>query len=576
MKTKSLLLALLVLPIFMHAQSIAWMNAYHTGTIIDMDAHPEGRTVTAINDAQDVVYDVVDEQPELGETFTTAASWLFSKDANGAMEWTIPFYIQPSAFSLWDVELANDGSVYVSGSTNGQADFDPGAEVYTLSEAPAGFLAKYSATGDFIWAIPVGDFDVYSNNYICVDDLGNIVMSGFFMGSFDFDPGVGQVSLTANATHSNTYVCKYNPSGDLIWAKVLTSGSHVLPSAIAVNGNGSVLVAGTYSTIQMGQAPLDLDPGTGQYLVEGNDLTPGQTAFFTLLNANGDFIEGYGVEDLSIVVPNSITATSDNGFAVLGEYTRDFDADFGTNVNTLASIGPMNFSDIFILKMTESFDLQWVKSMGNSTGNHGGHCIRVSAEGELMASGFSGGGNIDINPGSGVFTIEGGSSSTETAFLLRMADDGSFLWGEQVSDSALCTIKSIDFLGNGDLMIAINAAEQVTCSPHLNYTQPMLDPSVFYFYIFMIGKVQQGVPTSIEPMNHGSVELYPQPAVDQLNIMGNIKAGQAYRIINISGKTIEAGTVNGSVISIDDLALGYYYLLLENQPTALPFLKSEN
>lgn len=575
MKTKSLLFALVALPMFINAQSVAWMNAYHTGTIIDMDAHPEGRTVTAINEAQDVVYNVVDEQPVLGESYTTAASWLFSKDANGSMEWTIPFYFQSGAFSLWDVELADDGSVYVSGSTNGQVDLDPGTEVYTMPGAPAGFLAKYSTDGDFLWAIPVGDFDIYANNFICIDDLGNIVMTGFFMGSFDFDPGVGQVSLNANASHANTFVCKYNPSGDLLWAKVLTSGNHVYPSAITVNGNGSVLVAGTYNAIQAGQAQLDLDPGTGQFLVNGGDLTSGQTAFFTLLNANGDFMEGYGVEDLSLVVPNSIAATSDNGFVVLGEYTRDFDADFGTAVNTVASIGPMNFSDIFVLKMNESFDLQWVKSMGNSTGNHGGQCIRESPGGDLMASGMSGGGTIDIDPGSGVFSIEGGSVSTETAFLLRMAQDGSFLWGEQVSDSALCNIKSLDFLSNGDLMVAINAAQQVTCAPHLNYIQPMLEPSMFYFYIFMIGKIQEGEPTSIKDLNTADIVLYPQPAADRLNIIGGIEAGQAYRIMNISGQTVATGNVNGCVISIDALARGYYYLVLENSPIALPFVKSE-
>jgi len=574
MKATSLLILILVLPFYLHAQSIAWMNAYHTGTVRDMDAHPDGRTVTAINNAQDVVYNAEDGQPILGATFTTNMSWIFSMDSNGVIEWTIPFYFPLYSFDLGDVELAADGSLYVCGATTAETDLDPGTGVFNLTTAASGFLAKYSAVGEFLWAIPVGDFDAYSANYISIDNDGNILMTGYFSGSFDFDPGSAQSVLSAIGGNNNTYIAKYAPTGELLWAKAIRSSNDVYASAIAVNDLGNLMVGGTFSVISFNQAPLDLDPGSGQFNVLGYADGSG-SAFFVMLNADGEFLNGYGIEENTIVTPVSISATQDNGFVVLGEYSRDFDADFSAATVTVPSVGPMNYMDIFILKLNQNFGFEWVNRMGNGIGNHGGYCIRESPQGELLASGFSGGGAIDIDPGSAVFNVEGGSINTTTSFLLRMEADGSFLWGEQLSDSAICTLKALDFLSNGDVIVALNAGQEVTFSPHINYSQTLYDPAAFYTYIFMIGKIGYGVPTTFGSLNHESLVLFPQPASNQLTIEGNFKTPGAYHIVDVHGKLVLADELRGSLIHIETLTPGYYVLVLEDSAARIPFVKCQ-
>ncbi len=89
-------------------------------------------------------------------------------------------------------------------------------------------------------------------------------------------------------------------------------------------------------------------------------------------------------------------------------------------------------------------------------------------------------------------------------------------------------------------------------------------------FIFSVGLVEK-VPTQLQ--------LWPVPVVDQLNLRGlNPAAGElAYEIVDVSGRSVQRGTVNGAsvVISVKDLTAGMYVLHLRELPAAngLRFIK---
>ena len=83
-----------------------------------------------------------------------------------------------------------------------------------------------------------------------MDDLGNLLVTGGFQGSVDFDPGLGLKVLTSLATAgSDAFAARYTPSGALLWASSfgqstaapdrLTTGT-----AIVTGGSGTALVVG--------------------------------------------------------------------------------------------------------------------------------------------------------------------------------------------------------------------------------------------------------------------------------------------------------------------------------------------
>lgn len=80
------------------------------------------------------------------------------------------------------------------------------------------------------------------------------------------------------------------------------------------------------------------------------------------------------------------------------------------------------------------------------------------------------------------------------------------------------------------------------------------------------------INTSSVAVEKSEISLYPNPATTQIRVSGS-KVNTRYRIVSNTGVEIQNGTVsNESIISVQDFQSGQYYLILENQYSALPFI----
>ena len=140
------------------------------------------------------------------------------------------------------------GNVYVTGlfsSTN--AVF--GAVTLTNLSITEMFVAKYSPDGNVIWAKSAGGNDEDSSDAIAVDAVGNAYVTGHFFSS---NATFGTVTLT-NAGSSlgyppsdDMFVAKYDPVGNVLWAKSAGGGSRDYGSAIATDAAGNAYVTGLF------------------------------------------------------------------------------------------------------------------------------------------------------------------------------------------------------------------------------------------------------------------------------------------------------------------------------------------
>ncbi len=82
------------------------------------------------------------------------------------------------------------GNTYITGNFQGTADFDPGNGIYNLISNGAIdiFLAKYAPDGSFIWAKNIGGINIDGANSIAIDGSGNLIVTGYFRSTVDFDP----------------------------------------------------------------------------------------------------------------------------------------------------------------------------------------------------------------------------------------------------------------------------------------------------------------------------------------------------------------------------------------------------
>ena len=164
------------------------------------------------------------------------------------------------------------GNVYTVGICPG-GDLDPGPGTFELGSSK--FLLKLDRNGNFVWAKALAGM----HHSIVVDPMGNLIVSGSFTGTEDFDPGPGTLELTS-AGMSDMYVCKFDAGGSLIWARQMggVGNEGDVQPGLATDSAGNVYTTSAFS------GPSDFDPGAGTF-----ELT-GSGAFVSKLDTNGDFV----------------------------------------------------------------------------------------------------------------------------------------------------------------------------------------------------------------------------------------------------------------------------------------------
>ncbi len=152
-----------------------------------------------------------------------------------------------------DLAVDNSGNVYITGYIRNTATFGPGeaGEImlsYVFDRTPFHFVAKYSASGNPIWAkasrSPSGSY----GESIAVDDSGNAYVTGYFIGhSAGFGTGKAGATSLGGGSPNSTFVTKYATSkGNLIFAKLAARNGR--GRGIALNDSGNFSVTGFYSS----------------------------------------------------------------------------------------------------------------------------------------------------------------------------------------------------------------------------------------------------------------------------------------------------------------------------------------
>ena len=157
----------------------------------------------------------------------------------------------------WGYALALDGAgnSYVTGRFTGTATFD--STVMTTAGSDDVFVAKYDSSGALVWARRAGGSSTDEGRGIAIDSAGNSYVSGFFAGNATFGLGdLNQTTLTS-AGSLDIFVAKYDPNGELVWARRAGGSSSDDAFEIATDGAGNSYVTGRFggtATFGLGDA----------------------------------------------------------------------------------------------------------------------------------------------------------------------------------------------------------------------------------------------------------------------------------------------------------------------------------
>jgi gliding motility-associated-like protein len=384
------------------------------------------------------------------------------------------------------IALDDAGNVYATGYFSTTVDFDPGPGIFNITSVNAedAYMAKYDPAGKLIWAKSIGDFRYQAGNALTLDGNGNIYVTGIFFGTTDFDPGPGVANLIS-AGNEDIFVCKYDNTGNFVWAKRFGGPTNEFCNTIKLDAAGNIYINGYFENT------ADFDPGPGVFnlvsagatdificklnndgvlqwakqiggpsadvafdidLDEQNnvystgfywttvDFDPGSGVFNLTSTAQGDgyilklnnaggFIGAVRLGGTSRVRCTSLKPDKTGHVYVTGYF--DGDADFDPTSGSSLLSSPVDDDDIFIGKYDLDLNLIWVKQIGGPSFQKV-FDIDIDAAGNIYTTGhYSGTADFDPGPAEKKLTAAGDPD----IFVLKMNAAGEFVWVAQATGS---------------------------------------------------------------------------------------------------------------------------------------------
>jgi hypothetical protein len=339
-----------------------------------------------------------------------ADAFMVKYNAAGAVQWAKALGSAANE-EIWGVATDATG-VYVYGFFNGPLDMDPNAGVQTLSIRAGtdydGFLAKYDANGNYLWAVSLGDASPITGNPILSDGTG-VYITGDFFGTNDFDPGAGTVSRTSNGD-VDAFVARFAAAtGALSW--VNTFGGSGLDRGYALSLNaGGLYACGFYAQ------GADLDTGAGTNV-------PAQSGSYVIrFNASdGAHVWSKGILDGTGNVDNYALTTDASQVYLAGYFRGTVDFNPGGTARNVTAYN----SDGFIASYNQSDGANVFARNLPSSNAIIPRKVMVNAAGIFVAGSSSWSGNFAPSPAEANRT-----SFVQDAFLANYALNGDFVYAK--------------------------------------------------------------------------------------------------------------------------------------------------
>jgi hypothetical protein len=118
------------------------------------------------------------------------------------------------------------------------------------------FVSKLDSAGNFVWAKALGGLYTDYGQSIFVDGAGDVLTTGVFEGTADFDPGPGTFNLTGAGVF-DIFISKLDSAGNFVWARAMGDEYYDEGYGVFVDGNGDIYVMGA------SEGTVDFNPGPG-------------------------------------------------------------------------------------------------------------------------------------------------------------------------------------------------------------------------------------------------------------------------------------------------------------------------
>ncbi len=311
----------------------------------------------------------------------------------------------------------DNGYLYTTGYFSGTVDFDPGPGIYNLNTGGT-FILKMDDTGNFLWAKCLeGPIEPKS---ITIDNNGNILTTGYFTRTVDFDPGLSvfNISSVLNGGFSSydIFISKLDSNGNFLWAKSIGGTVEDNGNYITTDKFNNIYITGYFGNI------ADFDPGPGIFNLDASSFR--YEIFILKLNSNGEFIWARNMGGKESDVGRSIGVDIYGNVYSTGWYREEGDFDPGPGIYNLNG-GTISYlqANLFISKLDINGDFVWAISSKNSDMrgvDSEGNSIHIDKYQNIYLTGdFSGTQYIEF--GQETFNLDVHKGGGRDVFILKLS-----------------------------------------------------------------------------------------------------------------------------------------------------------
>lgn len=435
--------------------------------------------------------------------------WIAKLDEVGNMTWqkTLGGSGIDRAISI---QQTMDGGYIVSGksdSNNGDVTGNHGGKDY--------WVVKLDATGNMTWQKSLGGSgDDQSYSLQQTTDGGYIVV-----GASNSNDG----DVTDNNGGKDCWVVKLDTSGNIVWQKSYGGSLTDLAAAVQQTKDGGYIVAGSTRS----------DDG------DVTDNNGGYDFWAIKLDATGNMIWQKSLGGSGTDSSGSVQQTSDGGFILTGNSISN-DGDL---------TGNNGWTDLWVVRLDESGNLIWQKSLGSS-GTDIGLSVQQTTDGGYIVGGLSSSNDGDVI----------GNNGFDDFWIVKLDTTGNIIWQKSLGGSDADQVTSIQQTTDGGYIAggfsSSNDGDVIGNNGGYDFWIVKLNPEI----------------SSINEIDTIETLVYPNPTVETITISSEQEINSSFKIIDAKGKLVLVGNMKGKEQSVDvsKLTRGMHSIVFDN--SALPVL----
>jgi hypothetical protein len=337
------------------------------------------------------------------------------------------------------LEIDNLGNIYITGYFKDTVDFDPSVIANNLISNGEGdiFIAKFNSNGDYIWANSIGGSGHDIAILLKLDSFGNILITGSYENSCDFNPSSGVNTRTSNGL-KDAFIAKYNADGNFIWVKSIGGTTIDSGKSFSTDLQGNIYLVGNFS----GNVHFEETGGFGNVISNGNT-----DIFITKLAINGTTLWTKTLGGSNIESANCIIVDPAGFFYIGGEFRETVDFDLSSGIFNLTSSGG---HDAFLAKYDLDGNYLWAFSIG-SAGSEAITRLEFDSFRNLYALGrFNDVVDFDMSNENNSITSNGQSD----IFIAKYDSNGNFIWVNKIGNQYNESPSSIHIDSNDNLYVS--------------------------------------------------------------------------------------------------------------------------